>query len=306
MKFSSSRDLAAVRGFQSAMSWRWLILSLLCVSVFCTGQPTVQFHLKKDRFAPGEPVILYSEITNPGPTAVNVSQSDPYGSCSGFDIGVSSDPKPSDTCEDKILAISCLSSDALLPVGKSRTDQLLLNFNHKVDVAGVYDVEVSRRIKYVDANLPYFQSDGRIVEAHGQLHFEIDESMEIDPKILTDLIVQLHSKDDLQRVEAARTLTAMAPRSQEGVLLSFKDDVWLKQFAPMAMYKLKTERSMAALAELLVHSEPGSYEASESLKYLKMSGDPKWLSIVKEAARQQSELCHGCRESQTRACNGNK
>jgi hypothetical protein len=124
------------------------------------------------------------------------------------------------------------------------------------------------------------------------LHFEIDEALEIDPKIWTGLLAQLQSQDLMEKIEAGRILATMAPRSQEAVLFTFKDDLHLKQFAPMAMYKLKSERSMAALAEMLIHSEPGSFEAFESSRYLAMSGDLKWFPLLTEMARHHGGLCN--------------
>lgn len=270
-----------------------------------SNQPTARFYLKKERFAKGEPVILYYEITNHGPETINLSQSSSYSFCSGFKIHVSSDRSRSDRCFDRLIVGSCLSSDTPIAPHESRTEQILLNYEHNLDSTGFYEVEASRSDKYVDAKLPYFESTGAMVEAHDTLHLEIDGSAAVDPNIWDDLVIQLNSKDPIINTEAARVLATMAPPSLENLLLTLKDKPFLKQFAPMALYRLHTERSMAALAELLVHSDPGSYEALESLEYLEKSGDPKWLPIIKEAERQQNEACHGCLKNRALFCKGN-
>jgi hypothetical protein len=287
------------------MSSRWLLLPLLFASIFSAGQPTARLYLKKNRFVKGEPIFLYYEITNPGPETVKVSQSSAYSFCSGFTIHVSSDRLPSDRCFDRLVSASCLSSDTAIAPNESRTEQILLNYEHNLDSTGFYEVEASRSTKYVDAKLPYYESTGAMVEAHAMLHLEIDESAPVDPKVWDDLVTQLNSEDLIIKTEAARVLATMAPASLEDLLLTFKDKPSLKQFAPLALYRLHTQRSMAALAEMLVHSEPVSFEASESLEYLEKSGDPKWLPIIKEAERQQNDACHGCRENRALFCKGN-
>src|SRR5260370_35371318 len=84
------------------------------------------------------------------------------------------------------------------------------------------------------------------------------------------------------RLEAARTLATLGPRSLERTLLGFSDNEEFRRFAPLAFHKLNTERSIAAMAELLVKAKTGSYEHIESAKYLGESGDSRWFPLLAE------------------------
>jgi HEAT repeat protein len=75
---------------------------------------------------------------------------------------------------------------------------------------------------------------------------------------------------DQVRREAARTLATLAPPALEPLLLTFaiSKDYVLKQFAPLALANLSTKASLSALAGMLLHTDPGTYEymtAAENL-----------------------------------------
>jgi len=67
-------------------------------SVLASGQISGQFYLEKATFAPGEPIFLYFQVVNDGPQAENLYSADPYSFCSGYQIGVSSDPGATSSC----------------------------------------------------------------------------------------------------------------------------------------------------------------------------------------------------------------
>ena len=272
------------------MNRRWFVALLLCWSDLCVGQLTGHFYLQKEAYAPGEPVVLLFEVTNGGPVGQNIVQADPYSFCSGYQVHVSSDYDAKSTCEIAGWGGSCLSSYALLPPGKTRTERILLNYEHRVDEPGEYDVEAIRHLEYADANAEPFTAPKNDLEVRTQLHFRVDETAAPNLKTLQRFVTELQSPDMPVRLEAARTLASVGPRSLETTLLQFAENDELRRFAPLAFRKLNTTRSMAALAELLVKSKAGSYEHLESAKYLGESGDPRWFPLLAEVARHNARV----------------
>jgi hypothetical protein len=234
--------------------------------------------------------VLYFEVTNGSPEGQSILQADPYSFCSGYQVRVSSDEKPAGTCGVAGWGGSCLSSNTLLPPQKTRTERILLNYEHKIDEPGEYDIEAIRCLPYADAKADYFSASRTDLEVRMQLHFRVDEKATPDQKALQEAVAELQSRDMTVRLEAARTLATLRPRSLETTLLGFAENEEFKRFAPLAFHKLNTTRSMAAMAELLVRSKVGTYEHMESAKYLGESGDPQWFPLLAEVAHNNAQI----------------
>jgi hypothetical protein len=265
---------------------------VLCWPTLASGQVTGRFFLDKQVFAPGEPVILYFEVTNTGTETQNVYQADPYSFCSGYEIRVSSDPGANSSCAPMAAGGSCVSSDVPLEPGKSRTERILLNYEHKVDVAGYYEVEAARQLSYAPAGLDYFSAAKSSVDVHGQLHFHVDENATVDSTAIQSWIEQLRSADLAARREAARTLASLAPTSLEDLLLSFAKNPEFRPWAPLAFYRLNTPRSLEALADLLRNTEAGTYEHVQSADFLAKIGDPKSYPLLLEVAQKHANIAN--------------
>ena len=263
---------------------------MLCWSAICVGQLSGRFYLEKEVYAPDDPVVLFFEVTNNSHTGQNILQAEPYSFCSGYEVHVSSDYDPNSSCRLAGGGISCLSSHVLLPPGKSRTERILLNYEHMTDKPGEYDVEAIRHLPYADEKVDYFSTATSDLEVRAQLHFRVDETSTPDEKALRGFVTDLKSRDMGVRLEAARTLATLGPRSLERTLLGFSDNEEFRRFAPLAFHKLNTERSMAAMAELLVKAKTGSYEHIESAKYLGESGDSRWFPLLAEVARSNARI----------------
>lgn len=255
-----------------------------------TGQVTGRFYLDKQLYAPGEPVFLYFEAKNEGKESQNILQADPYSFCSGYVVHVSSDVNPKKSSCVTGLSGSCTSSSMLLKAGQSHVERFLLNYEHKLTADGEYEVEANRSWPYASAELNFFEAAHVTVETHAQLHFRIDSSASVDAPGLSKLVNQLHSTDEFKRREAGRTLATLAPKSLEDTLLAFVNDPQLRVWAPLAFHGLNTSRSMAAMAELLVKSRPGTYEHLESARYLGESHDSQWFPLLAEVARKNAQI----------------
>jgi len=269
------------------MRLRWLLIPFWSTLLF--GQVSGRLYLEKETFAPGEPVFLYSEVTNTGTEALEINHADPYTFCSGYQLHVSSDADPSSSCGGRGFAGSCLSSYLKLKPGEKFTERIVLNYDHKVNAPGDYDVQAERSIAYANSDtFPDVPHSQTVLREH--FHFRVDANATMDSRVLDKLVAQLHSKDYEKRRGAARVLSSVAPKPYEDELLALAADPELKMFAPMAFYRLNTPRSMAAMAELMRKSQFGTYEHMESARYLAQSGDPQWFSLLLEAALKKPQI----------------
>ncbi|MGH9866464.1 MAG: HEAT repeat domain-containing protein [Candidatus Acidiferrales bacterium] len=269
---------------------RCIFAILLCWPTIAAAQVTGRFYLQKNRFAPGEPVFLYFEATNSGTELQNIRQADPYSFCSGYKIRVSTDADSNSSCALTGVGGSCLSSDVSLGPGKSRTERILLNYDHQIDAPGYYELEAVRQLPYVPAAFDYYSAAKTILEVHQQLHFWVDENAVPDDPHMDHWIEQLHSADPASRREAAQTLATMAPKSAEDILLSFADNPEFKPWAPLAFHGLNTPRSLASMAELLRKTEPGTWESMQSANFLGETSDPKWFPLLLEVAQKNPKI----------------
>lgn len=259
-------------------------------TAFAAGQVSGQFYMEKSTFAPGEPVFLYFEVTNDGPKSVNLLQADPYSFCSGYQVSVSSDPGLRSLCGPGGIAGSCLSSNVALQPGKKRIERILLNFEHNISAPSDYEVDAVRHLDHVGTDVDYFKATKDTLEVRTKLNFRVDQNTESNPMAFQPWVNQLKSTDPEKRREAARTLASVAPPSLENTLLTFADNPEIRQFAPLAFYRLNTPRSMAAMADLLRKAEPGTFEHIKSADYLAESGDQQWFPLLREVAQKNANI----------------
>ena len=246
--------------------------------------------MEKSTFAPGEPVFLYFEVTNDGPKSVNLLQADPYSFCSGYQVSVSSDPGLRSLCGPGGIAGSCLSSKVALQPGKKRIERILLNFEHNISAPSDYEVDAVRHFDHLGTDVDYFKATKDTLEVRTKLNFRVDQNTESNPMAFQPWVNQLKSTDPEKRREAARTLASVAPPSLENTLLTFADNPEIRQFAPLAFYRLNTPRSMAAMADLLRKAEPGTFEHIKSADYLAESGDQQWFPLLREVAQKNANI----------------
>jgi hypothetical protein len=240
----------------------FLAACLMCWCGIAAGQVSGEFYLEKPVYARGEPIFVYFQAVNNGPTTERLYSADPNSPfCSAFQTVISTDPpRSSRACGG---GISCLSSSVELLPGERHVERVLLNLQHKLDAPGMYSVQVMRRA--------HNSLNGDRLEVHATLDFRVDRHV-AQSAVFQPWLDQLRSTDQLKRIEAARALASVAPRSLENTLLTFGDDPLLRQFAPLAFHRLNTPRSMAAMAELLQKTNPGSFEYWQASAYL--SHDP--------------------------------
>jgi hypothetical protein len=264
----------------------------LALSGSVVAQVSGNFYLDKSTFAPGEPVFLHFQTTNNSSKSVNIEQSDPYTFCAGFQIKVSSDPAgpgPHSSCVVGF-AGDCLSSAMTIKPGESKSESILLNFEHDLSKPGDYVIEAARLFSHADATLDYFKAPKETLETEAKVYFRIDPDLTANPAILQAFVDQLHSQDYMKQIEAARTLASVAPVSLEDALLTFADDRKFQQFAPLALDRLNTHRSMAKMAEMLSKTHPGTYEHMKAAEYLAESGDQQWFPLLLEIARNNAKI----------------
>jgi hypothetical protein len=254
---------------------RCLLATLICSPTLAAGQISGQLYLEKSSFAQGEPVFLYFEVVNTGPRPENFYQADPYSFCAGYEITVNG-PKPRKTgCEPWGSAGSCISSDRPLAPGETRVERRLLNFDHELNQTGDYTVEAVRRVPKIDASTR-MRDRTQQLEFHSTLYFHVEETPASEESF-QPWINQLKSGDQTTRYGAARVLASLAPHSLEDVILNLAASQQLSDLGPLALHRLNTARSMAAMADLLRKSEFGSSESMWSDQYLAETGDRQWI-----------------------------
>ena len=275
-------------------------LGLVLTSHLCAAQVTGYFSLDKTAYAVGEPVFLSFTLSNDGKQPINVSTTDPYSFCSGYQIHIERQGEPNVACLEQSLGGSCLSGQTTLQPRGTRTEQILLNFqndsrgelNPPVRAPGQYTISAARAVGYspVESNVSAFE--GLSYEVHQTLTLRVDEALEVKPSIYGSFVKQLSSPDNDIRRNAARTLATLAPASLESLLLTFPDskDYAIRQEAPLALANLDTEKSLAALAEMLTHNPSGSYESMASAENLGQTHDAKWLPLLLDVADKQGSM----------------
>lgn len=265
---------------------RYIVAASICFASLAAGQVERQFYLEKSSFAQGEPVFLYFETTNTGSQAERVHVASPYSFCSGYDVNVTG-PKPKKmTCEPWGIAGSCLSSDRSLAPGEKQVERLLLNLDHEIDSEGDYTVEAVRHMPKLMGNTG-MRDGAEQFEFRSTLYFHVEESS-ASTESFQPWIDQLKSKDLMVRSEATRVLASLAPRSLEDVILALVGDPQFRGLAPLALHRLNTARSTAAMAEMLRNSEFGSSESMRSDQYLAETGDQQWFPLLREVAEKNA------------------
>lgn len=277
----------------------WFFPALLASS-FCPAQVTGTFSLEKSTFAPGEPAFLSFTLHNTGSETEEVSTADPYSFCSGYKLHISRDGAADPACFQGYGG-SCLSGVLSLAPHASHTERILLNYRNNsrgdlsapVRLPGDYTVDASREIAYAPPgrnSRVYTAPDHS--EAHQVLHVRVDDALELSPTVYAPYIQQINSKDDQVRREAARTLATLAPPALEPLLLTFaiSKDYVLKQFAPLALANLSTKASLSALAGMLLHTDPGTYEYMTAAENLGKTHEPSWFPVLLEVADQHGAM----------------
>jgi HEAT repeats/PBS lyase HEAT-like repeat len=282
------------------MSRSWLLTALLA-SHLCGAQVTGTFSLEKSTFAPGEPVFLSFTLHNEGKEREEIVTADPYSFCSGYQLHITREGAPAQACLRLVGGGSCLSGAIPLEPGASHTERILLNYQDDsrsgsgahVSAPGDYMIDASRDIAFAPPG-----PRSRLFTAadhsrtHQTLHVRVDDSLELSPTVYAPYVQQLQSPDIQVHREAARVLATLAPPELESLLLTFptsKDDT-LRQFAPLALANLSTKASLSSLAQMLLHTEPGTYEYMTAAQKLAKTHDPSWFPLLLEVTDQHGDM----------------
>ena len=269
---------------------RLCICVALLLSPLCAAQVTGTFSLDNSVFAVGDPVFLNLTISNEGDEPEQIVTADPYSFCSGYKIKISRNGSPRISCSQN-WGGSCASGGITVGPHARRTERILLNYpdnsrgdmNPPIRLPGAYTVDAVRTISYgppgVISNV--FENP-ETTEVHQVFDIDVDGTRHVDSSKYAAFINQLASPDEQIRREAARTLATLAPPSLEPLLLTFatSKDYVLQESAPLALSNLASNASLAALAEMLTRTQPGTYESMSSAEYLGRTHDPKWFPVL--------------------------
>jgi hypothetical protein len=254
----------------AGMMARLLLVICLCCSSSVLAQISGQFRLEKAQYSLGEPIFIDFEAVNNGSAPANFIAENTVTmnrGCSPYSLHVNNRPSdaPRASCKDtgpRGVSFMCGPINVVLQPGEKHVDRILLNLFNEVDKPGTYAVHATR-----SAFLGW--SDG--LKEDSTFTITVSQTP-VDARELLPLVDQLRSGDGKRISEAARTLAAIAPKSYEDALLSFVDDAYLWSYAPLALHRLNTPRSLAAMRKLAAITDPHSWEHRKALEYL--ANDP--------------------------------
>ena len=234
-----------------------------------TAQVAAEFYLEKANYAIGEPIFVYFQAVNEGTRPLRLYSADPNSDCSAFHITVSND-RPAPSCAAR--AVSCGSSSIALQPNEKHVERILLNLAHNVSSAGEYSVKAEVATAFAYGSI--------ITLKPAALHFQVDPHL-AKPEILQPLLDQLRSGNRIERMEGARALASAAPLSLEDTLLKFADNLEFRKFAPLALHRLNTQKSMKALKDLLDKPDLDTFEFFQTRGYLAHDecADAPWRNL---------------------------
>jgi hypothetical protein len=260
----------------------FVALVFAACSIAVQGQLAANYYLEKPTFAPGEPVFVYLKLSNTGPVAVRSPGFDPeLPMCSGNSIKLSRVPPSGPSCLT-LFETTCTieghlpAGSVLLGPGEATVERYLLNSPFELGAPGNYLVEAGHR-------------EGRnptVLPMRVELRFRVEENASLSVAELQPWIDQLGSDDLQRRREAARVLASAASPALEETLLWFAKNPEFQLYAPLALHRLNSPRSLQAMADL-PSSEPSTPDAA---RYLAETGDQKWYPVLLNASVKNGKI----------------
>jgi len=261
----------------------FVALLLAACSTLVQGQLSANYYLEKQTFAPGEPVFVYLQLSNVGPVAVRTPGFDPeLPMCSGNSIKLSRIPASGHSCLT-LFETTCTTEgrlpagSVLLGPGEASVERYLLNSAFEIGTPGNYLVGAEHREGI----------NPRVLPTRVELRFRVDGNAgSLSPAELQPWIDQLSSENLQKRREAARVLASAAFPALEETLLGFAKNPEFQLYAPLALHRLNSPRSLQAMADL-VSSEPSIQDAA---RYLAETSDEKWYPVLRNAAVKNGKI----------------
>ena len=192
---------------------------------------------------------------------------------------------------------SCASGAGSLGSGQTKTESILLNYQHDFSKPGTYEITATRELPYATADQDV-RPNGPMFYTTARLKFEIDRGDEATLEaILKPYVADLTAKDDHRNTEAHIVIGSVAPLFLEDNVLAMLNSETTRGFAVTTLGKINTTRSRRALAG--VASGDSEWKGS-AIQELGAMGDPTYYPLVLRAA-QNSKPGSGMRQTAIRA-----
>jgi len=275
---------------------RCLLVKFLCNGVFAavlglllastaSAQLERRLYLEKDKYVVGEPIYLHFELTNNNTEPMQVMTGSRYSFCDGYQVQVSPDLSAHSSCVSGGVG-SCLGGTTIIKPGETWKDELLLNYEHDLSKAGMYDISASRTLRYDRPDVRMSANSGIEVKSEGLFHIRLEEgSAESLAAIFEPYVADLNAKDEERMREAARAIGSLAPRFLEDTILSMMDSPATRQFAVIGLRHLNTDRAREALAKFVKSTSYYSYDREQAIKDLSEMGDKKYFPLLLDEAK---------------------
>jgi hypothetical protein len=265
------------------------LLGFLLTST-ASAQLEGRLYLDKEEYMAGEPVYLHFVLRNNGTERMQVATGNSYSFCGGCQIEMSSDQYvDTSSCGSLGPGASCVVGGRIIAQGGIWQDKVLLNYEHDLSKAGIYDIRASRTLNYSPPGAGLANpTSGVQVKAEALFHIQVvDGNPESLLPTFQPYVADLHSTDEERRQEAARVIGSLAPPFLEDTILSMVDSPVTRPFAMIGLRHLNTPRSREALARIVQGTSGYSYEKEQAIKYLSEMEDKKYFPLLLDEAKKQ-------------------
>jgi len=247
--------------------------------------------MEKQQYLAGEPIMLIFKARYTGDAIlVDLSESDPYGPCSHFQISVlpdakSREPKSGPPCEALVwpMFVSCLTGGIGLPPGEEVQRHIVLNHFHDFTQPGFYTVKAKRYLSCARNWGKQNQPTGWVA---GTFTFTVVAPNSPDDvrESFAPYVAALSSGSFWQKQEAAEAISSVAAPFLEPYLLQMLSIPTFEYTAIQGLRRLNSATGRVALFELLTRDQSFRAKQEFALRALRDSGDasygPKLLGLM--------------------------
>jgi len=270
---------------------RGVVLLTICLSIGASAQLAARFHLNKDTYSIGEPLMFTLEIKNPTPDTVSLFPK-AVGKCSDAFNFTMSGPGPACSVP---WDPGCTDDTVELPAGETYTAEWPLDFWYHVTRAGSYSVDISRPIRYST-----LKGGIQSLAVSSRLTLQV---VPADPAQIEQSLQKFHadlqSPDNLVRHTALDVLATTAPDYfyDEALRLARDPDPFNVEHAVGGLGRMNTPEARQVLAEVITTRKIEGNDDEQSarchaIESLGNSGDATYVPFL-EPYVPRADTCEG-------------
>ena len=274
-----------------AHSQLYCALAITALTSVCQAQLTANFHLNKETYAVGEPLMFTLEIKNGTPDTIYLFPK-ATGKCSdqfefwmtgpGMGCGVPWDP-------------GCTDETVELPAGETYTAEWPLDFWYRVTREGTYQLSIMRPVRYST-----LKGGIQSLSVSSKMTVQVvpDDPAQVE-QALQKFHADLQSPDNVVRHTALDVLATTAPDYyyNEALRLARDPDPFYVEHAVGGLGRMNTPEARAVLAEVITTRKIEGSDDEQSarchaIESLGNSGDASYVPFL-ETYVPRAATCEG-------------